>query len=60
MPFLNVKAKSNFDSNNAILFQIKLFGKNNKETTLASHFIKVTLRPSFAQLRVIKPINRVH
>ena len=49
-----------FDANNAILFQIKIFGKNIKETTLASYITKVTARPSFTQFRVIKQINRVH
>ena len=51
---------SEFDSGNMILFQIKIYGRNIKETTLARYFIKVTARPSFTQLRVIRRINRVH
>ena len=43
-----------------ILFQIEVTTRNIKETTLARYFIKVTARPSFTQLRVIRPINRVH
>ena len=31
-----------------------------KETTLAKCFLKVTVRPSFLRLRVIRRINRVH
>ena len=49
-----------FDAENMILFQIKVFARNIKETTLARHFIKVTARPSFTQLRVTRQINRVH
>ena len=45
---------SEFDSRNVILLQIKLFGRNIKETTLASYFIKVTARPSFTRFRVIR------
>ena len=41
---------SEFDSRNTILFQIKVFGRNIKETTLARYFIKVTGRPSFTRL----------
>ena len=37
-----------------ILFQIKAFARNISETTLARYFIKVTARPSFTQLRVIR------
>ena len=33
---------SKFDFNNAILFQIKVFRKNIKETTLVNYFAKVT------------------
>ena len=33
---------------------MKDFGKNIKETTLASYFTKVTARPGFTRLRVIK------
>ena len=42
-----------------ILFQIEINARNIKETTLARYFIKVTARPSFTRLRVIKCINRV-
>ena len=37
-----------------ILLQIKVFGKNIKETTLASYCTKVFLHPSLMLLRVIK------
>ena len=36
-----------FDSQNMILFQIKVFGGNVKETILARCFIKITARRSF-------------
>ena len=59
--FTNSSGKfSKFDANNAILFQVQVFGKNIKEITLASYFTKVTARPSLTRLRVIKQINRVH
>ena len=45
---------------NVILFQIKVNATNIKESTLTRYFIKVTARPSFTQLRVIKRIDRVH
>ena len=45
---------SKFDAINAILFKIYVFDKNIKETALASYFTKVTARPSFMRLRVIK------
>ena len=51
---------SKFYARDVILFQIKVNTRNNKETTLAKYFIKVTSPPSFTRLRVIKPINRVH
>ena len=51
---------SEFDNLNMILFQIKVFGRNIAETTLASYFIKVTAHSSFMRLRVIGWINRVH
>ena len=38
-----------------ILFQVKVLGRNIKETTLARYFIKVTARPSYMRLRVIRP-----
>ena len=44
---------SEFDAGNVILFQIKVFGRNIKETALTRYFIKVTARPSFIRLRVI-------
>ena len=43
-----------------ILLQIRGNARGIKETTLARYFIKVTARPSFTQLRVIKRINIVH
>ena len=49
-----------FDAGNVFLFQIKVFARNTKETTLARYFIKVTARPCFTQLRVIIRINGVH
>ena len=51
---------SEFDAGNIILFQIKVFARNIKETTLARYVIKVMARPSFTQLRDIRRINRVH
>ena len=50
---------SKFEAGNVILFQIKVFTRNVKETALARYFIKVTARPSFARLRVIRQINKV-
>ena len=43
----------NLIAKNVILFQIKVFGRNIKETTLARYFIKGTVRLSFTQLNVI-------
>ena len=40
-----------------ILFQFKVFARNIKEATLARYFIKITMRPSFTQLRVIRQIE---
>ena len=40
-----------------ILFQFKVFGRNIVEAVLARYFIKVILRPSFVQLRVIRRMN---
>ena len=37
-----------------VLFQIEVFGRNIKDTTLARYFMKVTARPSFTRLTVIK------
>ena len=48
------------DSKNVIFFQIKVFDRNIKETTLARYFIRLTARPSFMRLRAIRGINRVH
>ena len=42
---------SEFDAGNVILFPIKVFGRNIKETTLARYFIKLAPRPSFTRLR---------
>ena len=49
-----------FDARDVILFQIKTFGRNMKETTLARYYIKVTTRSSFTRLRVIRRINGIH
>ena len=49
-----------FYGGNVILFQIEDFARNIKEATLAKYFIKVTARPSFTRLRVIRRINRVN
>ena len=51
---------SEFDAGNVILFQIKVFARNIKGTTLARYFIKVTTRPSFTRWRIILGINRVY
>ena len=37
-----------------ILIQIKVFGRNIKETTPDRYFIKVTARTSFTRLKVIR------
>ena len=44
---------SKFDRRNVMLFQIKAFGRNIKETTSARYFIKATARTSFTRLGVI-------
>ena len=49
-----------FDNQNVILFQIKVTGRNIKETTLARYFIKVTARRSFTRLSVIRRKNRIY
>ena len=49
-----------FDVGNVILFQIKVSGRNIKETALATYFVKVTARPSFTLLRAIRRVNRSH
>ena len=51
---------SEFDAGNVILCQIKVFARNIKETTLARYLIKVTARPSFTRLGVIRRINRAY
>ena len=51
---------SEFDVGNVILFQIKVFGRNIKETTLARYVIKVTARPSFTRLTDTRRKNRIH
>ena len=54
------------DSRNVILFHIKIFDRNVKETPLVRCFIKVTTRLTrcfikvTTQLRVIRRKNRVH
>ena len=58
IPFVNLFATSSarfieFATRNLVLFQIKVFGRNVKETTLARYFIKVNACPSFTRLRVI-------
>ena len=59
--FFTSSAKfSEFDAGNVILFQIKVFSRNMKETTLARFFKKVTARTNFKQLGVIRRINRIH
>ena len=42
---------SKFECRNVILFQIKNFGRNIKETALTRYFIKVTACPNFARLK---------
>ena len=51
---------SKCDAGNVILYQIKVFARNIKETMPARYFIKVTARPSFMQFRVIRQINIVY
>ena len=51
---------SEFDVGSVILFQVKVFSRNIKKTTLARYFIKVTVRPGLTRLRVIMQINRVY
>ena len=51
---------SEFDAVNMVLFQIKVFTRYIKETTLEGYFIKVTARPSFTRLEVIRHVNRVY
>ena len=41
---------SEYDAGNVILFQIKVFSRNIKKTTLARHLMKVTSGPSFTRL----------
>ena len=49
-----------FDASNAILFQIQVFGKDIKKTTLVSYITKVTADPSYMRFRVINQINKIH
>ena len=51
---------SEFESGNVILFEIKVYDRNIKETTLVRYFIKVIAPPSFTQLRIIRRINGIH
>ena len=52
--FTTICARFNvFYAGNVVLFQIKANTRNIEETTLAMYFIKVTMRPSFTQLRVV-------
>ena len=52
---------SNFDAGNVILFQIKIFGSNIKETAAVRFFIKVTARPSLRnQESLIRGINGIN
>ena len=39
---------SEFDNQNVLLFQIKVFSRKIKEIKLARYFIKVTARPSLS------------
>ena len=48
------------DVENVILFQLKNFGRNIKETTQARHFVMITAYPIFTRLRVTRRINRVY
>ena len=57
--FTNSARFIEFDTGNVILFQVKVFGRNIKEITLGKYFIKVTARPSFSSLRVLRRINPV-
>ena len=43
-----------FNVGKLILFQIKVFARNIKKTTLARYFIKVTVRPGLRRLTVIR------
>ena len=43
--FTNSAKFIKFGAGNGVLFQIKVFGRNIKETTLARYFIKVIARP---------------
>ena len=49
-----------FDNRRVILFQIKVFAGDIKETMLATYISKVTARPSFTRLRLIRRKNRIH
>ena len=50
--FLTSSAKfSKFDAGKVILFQIKVFRRNIKETTLGRYFIKITARYSFNAIK---------
>ena len=53
----NPEIFSKFDTENVILFQIKVFNRNNKRTTLGKCFVKVTAYLMW--LRVIRQINRI-
>ena len=51
---------SEFDSWKVIIFQVIVFGRNTKDTTLVKHFSKVNVRPCVTRLRVTKQKNIVH
>ena len=57
MLFVSPFTTFDFDIRNVIFFEIKVFSRNIKKTTLERGFIKVT---SFTRLRVIRRINRVY
>ena len=58
--FISSANFSKFDAGNVILFQIKVFGRNIKETTLARYLIKVTEYRSFTRLKFIRRKYRIH
>ena len=60
-PFTTSSARfTEYDTRNVVSSQIKVSGRNIKETTLAKYFIKVTASLSFTRLRITREINTVH
>ena len=45
---------SDFDARSVVLVKTKVFDRNIKETRLAKYFKKVTARPSFTRLIVVR------